>query len=127
MFMSDRGEPPTAAELLRSARERAGLSQAELAARAGVPRTMVSAYERDLRQPSMLTLRRLVGAAGFDLQVHLVHRPEADEILRAMEQQFADPHQAARDAEEQRATQARIRRAAAERERQNRRRRHGHS
>jgi transcriptional regulator with XRE-family HTH domain len=123
--MSDPEDPASAADLLRSARGRAALSQADLAARAGVPRTMVSAYERDLRQPSLLTLRRLVGAAGFDLRVHLAPRSGADEILHGLEQQFADPHQAARDHDEQRAAQARIRRAAAERERQNRRRQHG--
>ena len=118
MFMSGPDEQASAAELLRTARQRAGFSQAELAARAGVPRTMVSAYERELREPSLPTLGRLVGAAGFDLRVRLVHRCDVDEIVRGMEEQFGDPHQAARDDDEQRAARARIRRAAARRERQ---------
>ncbi len=47
------------------------MSQRELAERAGVPITMISAYERDLRQPTLTTLLRLLHAAGFDLRLHL--------------------------------------------------------
>ena len=54
-----------AAGLLRLARSQAGISQAELARRAGVPASMVSAYERDRRQPTLATLMRLVNAAGY--------------------------------------------------------------
>lgn len=125
MFVSAEWDASTAAELLRSARERVGVSQSELAARAGVPRTMVSAYERDLRQPSLPTLRRLVGAAGFELRVRLVRHPGTDEILLAMDEQFADPRPTARDDEARRAAQARIRRAAAERSRGNKPHNHG--
>lgn len=125
MFVSDGWDASTAAELLRSARERVGLSQSELAARAGVPRTMVSAYERDLRQPSLTTLRRLVGAAGFELGVRLVRHPDTDEVLRDMEEQFANPRSAAREEEARRAAQARIGRAAAERSRGNKPHNHG--
>jgi transcriptional regulator with XRE-family HTH domain len=45
--------PSTGAGLLRYARLKAGLSQSELAERAGVARTMVSAYERDRRQATL--------------------------------------------------------------------------
>ena len=40
------------------------MSQRELAERAGVPVTMISAYERDQRQPTLATLLRLLRAAG---------------------------------------------------------------
>jgi transcriptional regulator with XRE-family HTH domain len=50
----------TAAALLRDARLRAGLSQAELGRRAGVTQSVVSAYESGARQPSVPTLARLV-------------------------------------------------------------------
>jgi transcriptional regulator with XRE-family HTH domain len=60
-----------AAGLLQLARLKAGLSQQQLADRAGVPATMVSAYERDKRQPTLPTLLRLLRAAGFDLRMHL--------------------------------------------------------
>lgn len=74
--------------MLRQARLGAGLTQAQLAVRAGVPRTMVSAYERDLRQPTLPTLVRLLRAAGFELRVRLVPAVDQDDVLREMEQQF---------------------------------------
>jgi len=55
----------------RDARLRAGLSQVELGRRAGVTQSVVSAYEAGARQPSLLTLARLVRAAGFDLDITL--------------------------------------------------------
>lgn len=60
---------PTAAELLRSARIRAGLSQRGLARLAGVRQPMVAAYEAGRRQPTLTTLHRLVRAAGQELDV----------------------------------------------------------
>lgn len=61
-----------AAEILVQARRLAGLSQRELGERAGVPQSAVSAYERDRKQPSLPVLTRLVGAAGFALDLQLV-------------------------------------------------------
>lgn len=55
--------------LLRSARTRAGMSQRELARRAGLPSTVVSAYENGRREPSARTFRDLLQAAGADLTV----------------------------------------------------------
>lgn len=65
----------SAALLLREARLRAGLSQVELASRAGVTQSMVSAYESGSRQPSWPTLARLVLATGFELDVRLRRAP----------------------------------------------------
>jgi predicted nucleotidyltransferase/DNA-binding XRE family transcriptional regulator len=61
-----------AATTLRRARERAQLTQAQLAERANVAQSVVSAYESSRREPSLETLRKLVSAAGFDLDVALV-------------------------------------------------------
>jgi len=58
-----------------------GLSQGQLGERAGVPSTMVSAYERDRRQPTVPTLTRLVKAAGFDLRLQLVPIEPHDDPL----------------------------------------------
>jgi len=77
--------PSTAAALLQLARIKSGLSQAQLARRAGVPPTMVSAYERDQRQPTLPTLLRLLEAAGFDLRMELVPHDPHDEILARLE------------------------------------------
>jgi transcriptional regulator with XRE-family HTH domain len=65
----------SAGSVLREARRRAGLSQVELARRAGVTQSVVSAYESGARQPSVPTLARLVGATGFELELQL--RPPA--------------------------------------------------
>jgi len=61
--------------LLRRARVRAGLSQAELAARAGVAQSVISAYEAGRRQPALPTLARLIEAAGYDLVVDIRRKP----------------------------------------------------
>jgi len=62
-------QPHTAAEVLRGARLRAGLSQAALAARSGVSQSVISVYEAGRRQPSLPMLANLVEAAGCDLEV----------------------------------------------------------
>jgi uncharacterized protein len=68
-------ELATAGALLRQARKRAGLSQVDLAARAGVTQRVISAYESGQRQPSIPVLARLVGAAGFELTLGLRRPP----------------------------------------------------
>jgi transcriptional regulator with XRE-family HTH domain len=60
-----------AGDLLRLARVKAGLTQHELAERAGVAQSLISAYENGRRQPTMPTLMRLLEAAGFDLRMRL--------------------------------------------------------
>jgi uncharacterized protein len=67
----------SAATTLRDARTRAGLTQSELARRAGVTQSVISAYESGHRQPSLPTLSGLVAAAGFELRLQL-----ADPIAR---------------------------------------------
>ena len=63
------------AELLRTARQRRGLSQAELAARAGTSQPVISAYENGRRDPTTRTLRRLVAATGERLELRLASEP----------------------------------------------------
>ncbi len=48
---------------------RSGLSQAELARRAGIPRSVLNAYLRGHRQPGADALARLCAAGGFELQL----------------------------------------------------------
>lgn len=57
------------ATLLREARSYAGLTQADLARLAGTKQSAISAYETGRREPNLATLRRLLAAAGFDLQL----------------------------------------------------------
>ncbi len=58
-------------DLLHEARLRAGLTQAELAKRAGTPRSQISRYERADVLPSLETLRRLIRSCGLDLSFRL--------------------------------------------------------
>src|SRR5680860_617447 len=60
-----------AAGLLRRAREGARLSQNEVARRAGVAQSVISAYESGRREPAMTTLTKLVEATGHQLVVNL--------------------------------------------------------
>lgn len=79
------GSPSPAAGLLQLARLKAGMSQRELAERASVPTTMISAYERDKRQPSLPTLLRLLHAAGFELKLTLEPYDPHDDALAVLE------------------------------------------
>jgi predicted nucleotidyltransferase/DNA-binding XRE family transcriptional regulator len=69
-----------AAGLLRQARRRAGLTQAGVAARAGVTQSVISAYESGRRQPALPTLAALVDATGYELVVRL--RPQRRRLAR---------------------------------------------
>lgn len=54
----------SAAAVLAQARRAAGLSQAELAARAGIQRTAVAMYETGAREPGAGVFLRLLAATG---------------------------------------------------------------
>jgi transcriptional regulator with XRE-family HTH domain len=62
---------------MTQARVRAGLSQLELARRAGTSRPTLSAYERGRKAPTADTLERLLAATGFrlDAQPIVTWRP----------------------------------------------------
>ena len=57
--------------LIREARQRAGLSQTELARRAAVAQSVISAYETDRREPGLAMLTKLVEAAGTKGQYYV--------------------------------------------------------
>ncbi len=70
-------------EVIRETRERHGLSQRRLALRAGTTQAVVSRIERGLASPTVETLRRLLAAMGWEVDVVLRrsrwqdHDPEA--------------------------------------------------
>lgn len=66
------------ADLLIAVRRRRGLSQAELARRAGTSQPVISAYEHGRRDPTVGTLRRLVAAGGEQLRLSADARPDTD-------------------------------------------------
>jgi uncharacterized protein len=76
--------------LIAEARHRSGLSQAELARRAGLPRSVLNAYERGRRQPGADVLVRIVRAAGLDLRLDDAPRTLDDERAARILSQVLD-------------------------------------
>jgi hypothetical protein len=72
-----------AAELILDARRRAGITQADLARRTGLARSVLSAYEHGRRQPSVAALARI--AAGAELELRIAEPGEQAELARAGE------------------------------------------
>lgn len=77
-----------AAEIIRAARHRGGLTQAEFALAAAVTQPVISAYENGRRQPGLPMLRHLVEAAGARLDLSIVGlasdlRPPVDDLERS--------------------------------------------
>ncbi len=62
------GEPMFDGSTLRDLRTKAGLTQAEVARRVGIPSTVVSAYECGRRQPSLDVVGRMIEALGFEIR-----------------------------------------------------------
>lgn len=58
--------------LVRQLRRQAGLTQAELAARAGTSQPTIAAYETGAKSPTLRTLERLAAAASLALVVRAV-------------------------------------------------------
>jgi transcriptional regulator with XRE-family HTH domain len=67
-----------AAEILREARRRSGLTQRQLADRASTSQSVIARIEAGHTRPGDQTLRHLLAAAGFDVVAHLVPRPVVD-------------------------------------------------
>lgn len=65
-----------AGAVLREARRRSGLSQAELARRAHVTQPVISAYESGRREPGLSMLTKLVEASGHTLRIDLIAEPD---------------------------------------------------
>jgi transcriptional regulator with XRE-family HTH domain len=82
MGMADRPGTQTLSRLrtgplIRDARQYAGLSQRELAARLGTKQSVVSRWERGVDTPRVDTLARILQACGFE--AYLTFRRHDDE------------------------------------------------
>jgi len=71
--------------MLRDARGRAGLTQTELARRAGTSQATISAYEHGRKAPSVETLGRLLAATG----TRLIAAPASAPVIRPTRAQLA--------------------------------------
>ncbi len=73
------GTSSSAASLVQMALDQSGLSQAELARRAGIPRSVLNAYLKGHREPGADALLRIVSAAGGKLELG-EHKPPVDPV-----------------------------------------------
>ena len=62
---------PTAAELLKAARDRARLTQEQMAQLAGTSQSAIAAYEAGDREPSVPVLKRMLSATGHRLILNI--------------------------------------------------------
>jgi transcriptional regulator with XRE-family HTH domain len=72
-------------DLLREARLRAGLTQAELARRAGKPTSTIGRWERGEVLPNLETLRAVVRACDLELTFHLANADAEEHDLSLIE------------------------------------------
>lgn len=96
-----------AGNLIKLARRDGGLSQRELAKRAGTSQGAIAAYEAGQRSPTLETLTRIVRAAGRDLRIQVVAYDDHDDAMAAYEASLPDETRAALQRE-----RARLRRQA---------------
>lgn len=82
----DAPSPSTAGNLLLLARQQAGLSQRELAERAGVTQSEIARIESGKREPSIPTIQRILAGAGLELRFRLMPRDDHDQVLNAREE-----------------------------------------
>ena len=74
---------PTINEIVRAARRGAGLSQAELAERAGTTQSAIARLESSGANPRLSTLERVMGATGNRLSVGVEPRPPMPDVDEA--------------------------------------------
>ena len=85
-------------DLIFEARKRAGLTQAELAVRAGTTQSGIARWESGRTSPSLDDVRRLIRLCGLDLEVAIVpydgsDMAQAERLLELTPQQRIDRHQ----------------------------------
>ena len=83
-------------EILCTLRRRAGRTQADVAKAAGIPASVLSAYERGRRQPSLANASRIIDALGYSVKFDFVLDPaeQARRLHDVLELAEALPYQA---------------------------------
>jgi transcriptional regulator with XRE-family HTH domain len=67
--------------IIQEARDRASLTQRELAERVGTSQPAIAKLEQGGTNPTIDTLARCAAAAGYDLRLELVPRPAPDAVV----------------------------------------------
>jgi transcriptional regulator with XRE-family HTH domain len=62
-------------DVLLMLRRRTGRTQADVAAATGIPASVISAYERGRRQPSLANASRIIDALGYSVKFDFVLDP----------------------------------------------------
>jgi transcriptional regulator with XRE-family HTH domain len=87
-----------AANLLKLARARAGLSQRELADAAHVAQSTIARIESGTRQPSLPVLARILAAIDVEMRITLADYDTHDDVLDAENHLLSADERAARRA-----------------------------
>ena len=72
----------TSGQLIRAARLKAGLTQAELADRLKRDRAQIARWETDGQEPSFSNLRAVIEACGYTLRLEITE-PDTDPVVDA--------------------------------------------
>ena len=67
--------------VVEAARRQAGLTQRDLARRAGTPQSVIARIESGRANPTVNTVQRLLNATGYALQLQLVSVPPPDPVV----------------------------------------------
>jgi transcriptional regulator with XRE-family HTH domain len=87
-----------AANLLKLARARAGLSQRKLADAAHVAQSTIARIESGTRQPSLPILARILAAIDLEMRITLADYDSHDDVLDAENHRLSADERAARRA-----------------------------
>lgn len=85
-----------AGNIIKLARAETGLSQRELARRAGTSQATLSAYESGNKSPSLDTLARIIRSSGLDLRISLAPADNHDQWMQSYEASLPKGTQRAR-------------------------------
>lgn len=82
-------------DILAALRRRAGRTQAEVAVAVGIPASVLSAYERGRRLPSLAIASRIIDALGYSVKFDFVLDPseQARRLREVLELAEALPYQ----------------------------------
>jgi len=82
-------------DVLASLRRRAGRTQSDVAEATGIPASVLSAYERGRRQPSLTNASRIIDALGYSVKFDFVLDPavQARRLREVLELAEALPYE----------------------------------
>jgi transcriptional regulator with XRE-family HTH domain len=83
---SQRSIDAWAGNVLRVVRAKTGLTQRELAKKAGVPHSTIAKIESGTRQPTHPTMAKILAAVDMSLSARLVPYDDHDDVLWEQEQ-----------------------------------------